>query len=347
GRSGLRVSPLCLGTMTFGTAWGFGAEEASAARILDHYLDQGGNFVDTANIYNKGESEQIIGNYFSKVSSKRDRIVLATKFGGNTAAGDPNSGGGSRKAIIAACDASLRRLQTDYIDLYWQHWEDPFAPMDETLRTLDDLVRAGKIRYVGFSDTSAWKIAVAHTTALFRGWEPLTAIQVEYSLLERTSDGELFPMARELGFGVTSWAPLASGVLTGKHTRESLSNASGGRAGSYARYANDHTYNVLDALQPIAKKHGSTVGRVAIAWVCQHPDITAPMLGARSIEQLKDNLAALELKLDAEDVASLNAVSAPRLNFPAGLLKGAMSQTYANMNVNGRLYGAAPMSDKK
>lgn len=149
GRSGLRVSPFCLGTMTFGTAWGFGTDEASAAGILDFYLDRGGNFVDTANIYNKGESEQIIGNYFAKSPGKRDRIVLATKFGGNSVPGDPNSSGGSRKAVVSACEASLKRLQTDYIDLYWQHWKDPFAPIDETMRALDDLVTAGKIRYIG------------------------------------------------------------------------------------------------------------------------------------------------------------------------------------------------------
>jgi aryl-alcohol dehydrogenase-like predicted oxidoreductase len=347
GRSGLRVSPFCLGTMTFGTAWGFGTDEANAATILDLYLDQGGNFVDTANIYNKGESEQILGNYFSREPAKRERTVLATKFGGNTVPGDPNSAGGSRKAIIAACDASLRRLQTDYIDLYWQHWEDPFAPMEETLRALDDLVRAGKIRYVGYSDTSAWRVATAHTTALFQGWEPLAAIQVEYSLLERTSDGELLPMARAFGMGVTSWGPLASGVLTGKHKRGSLDGVTGGRAASLIRYANDDTYGILDALAPIARKYGTTVGRIALAWVHHRPGITSALLGARSVEQLIDNLAALELVLDPEDIAVLDAVSEPKLNFPAALAKNTHANTYTQMHVNGRDYGAAPMSDKK
>lgn len=346
GRSGLRVSPFCLGTMTFGTSWGFGTDEARAADILDFYLDRGGNFVDTANIYNKGESEQIIGNYLANSREKRNRIVLATKFGGNGIPGDPNSSGGSRNAVISACDASLKRLQTDYIDLYWQHWKDPFAPIDETMRALDDLVTAGKIRYIGFSDTCAWQVATAHVTAQFRNWAPLTAIQVEYSLLERTSDGELIPMAQEFGFGVTGWGPLASGVLTGKHSRETLASASGGRAVSLARHANERTYDVLDVLAAIAQKHGTTPARIALAWVRQQPSITAPMLGARTIAQLEDNLAALEVSLDTEDMMALDAVSAPKLSFPATILKSTYANTYPQMHINGQLFGSAPMSDK-
>ena len=222
GRSGLRVSPDCLGAMTFGEEWGFGSDEKSSVAIIDHFLDAGGNFIDTANVYNRGHSEEIIGNHLGHDSAKRDRVVIATKFSANMHSGDPNGGGANRKSILAACEASLRRLKTDYIDLYWQHWEDPFTPVDETMRALDDLVAAGKVRYLGFSDTPAWKVAQAQVTAHFRNWAPLIALQIEYSLLERTVEGDLIPMARDLGLGVTPWSPLRSGVLSGKYSRNNM-----------------------------------------------------------------------------------------------------------------------------
>lgn len=342
GRSGLRVSPFCLGTMTFGQEWGFGADEVSSGQILDYYLDQGGNFVDTANVYNKGHSEEIIGQFLRNAPGKRDRIVLATKFGGNMLPGDPNSGGGNRKAIIAACEASLRRLQTDYIDLYWQHWEDPFASVEDTMRTLDDLVRAGKIRYIGFSDTPAWQMATAHTLASIRGWSPLAAVQIEYSLLERTSEGEIIPMASEFGLGVAPWSPLASGVLTGKYSRENMQPHSAGRAGSIARYAHEQSYQVLDVLAEISRQREISPARIALAWVRQRPAITAPTLGARTLDQLKENIAALDVRLETQDIEQLDAVSAPKLNFPHNILKGAYAVTYPGMNINGRAFGASP-----
>ena len=220
GNSGLRVSPFCLGAMTFGEEWGWGSGVTESQQILDRYLDRGGNFIDTANVYTKGHSEKIIGDHMGRHPSRRDRAVIATKFFGNMYAGDPNGGGANRKSLTAACEQSLRRLQTDYIDLYWMHCWDRFTPIEETMRALDDLVKAGKVRYIGFSDTPAWKVTQAQVTATFRGWTPLIALQLEYSLLERTIEGELVPAAVEMGTGITPWGPLKGGILSGKYTRE-------------------------------------------------------------------------------------------------------------------------------
>ena len=209
GHSGLRVSPLCLGAMTFGKEWGWGSEPDEAKRILDAYVERGGNFIDTANGYTKGHSEAIIGEHLAHDRKKRDRVVIATKFLTNMFLGDPNGGGSNRKAVIAQCEESLRRLRTDYIDLYWLHAWDKTTPIEETMRALDTLVEQGKVRYLGFSDTPAWKVAQAQTMALLRGWSPLVALQIEYSLLQRTVEGELVPMAQELGIGITPWGPLA------------------------------------------------------------------------------------------------------------------------------------------
>lgn len=232
GDSGLRVSPFCLGAMTFGEDWGWGSDVATSKAILSAYFERGGNFIDTANAYTKGHSETIIGDYLRAGGLGRDRLVIATKFFANLYPGDPNGGGASRKSLTAACEESLRRLRTDYIDLYWMHLWDRFTPIEETLRALDDLVRAGKVRYIGFSDTPAWKTAQAQVLARFRGWTPLAALQIEYSLIERTVEGELMPMARELGLGVAPWSPLRAGVLTGKYTRENAGDANPGRGGA-------------------------------------------------------------------------------------------------------------------
>ena len=233
GRSGVRVSPLCLGAMTFGKDWGWGSEVDESKQILDRYIDLGGNFIDTANGYTKGHSEAIIGEHVGRHPSRRDRLVIATKFLTNMYRGDPNGGGAGRKSIVSACENSLRRLQTDYIDLYWMHFWDRFTPIEETMRALDDLVAAGKVRYIGFSDTPAWKVAQAQTNALLKGWTPLIALQLEYSLLERTIEGELIPAALEFGLGVTPWSPLKGGMLTGKYTRESVKTATPGEDGSF------------------------------------------------------------------------------------------------------------------
>src|SRR5258708_21863853 len=218
GRSGLRVSPFCLGTMTFGEDWGWGASPEESGKVLAAYLDRGGNFIDSSNNYTFGHSEKIIGDYFTGMG-RRDRTVIATKFVSNLYKGDPNGGGAGRKAIIQQCENSLRRLQTDYIDLYWMHAWDKFTPIEETLRALDDLVASGKVRYIGFSDCPAWKIAEAQTIARFRGWAPLAAIQIEYSLLQRTVEGELIPLAPELERGIAPWGPLRGGTQSAQFTR--------------------------------------------------------------------------------------------------------------------------------
>ena len=245
GRSGLRVSPFCLGAMTFGDDWGWGSSVADAESILASFIDRGGNFIDTANAYTKGHSEKIIGDYIRQRGIRRDRLVVATKFFANLFPGDPNGGGANRKSIMAACDESLRRLQTDYIDLYWMHLWDRYTPIEETMRALDDLVTAGKVRYVGFSDTPAWKVAQAQVTAHFRGWAPLIALQIEYSLIERSVECELIPMAAELGLGVAPWSPLRSGVLTGKYTREKVSAVTPDRGGRVTAYLNERTFTIL------------------------------------------------------------------------------------------------------
>src|SRR5499427_9981848 len=220
GRSGLRVSPLCLGTMTFGEDWGWGSTPTDSAAILGRYLARGGNFIDTANVYTKGHSEAIIGEAIGSNRARRDRIVIATKFSGNLYPGDPNGGGSGRKSIVSACEQSLRRLRTDYIDLYWLHNWDVHTPIEETLAALEDLVRAGKVRYIGVSDTPAWKVAEANVMARFRGWSAFIGLQIEYSLLERSVEQELVPMALDLGLGSTPWSPLKSGALSGKYTRQ-------------------------------------------------------------------------------------------------------------------------------
>src|SRR5579872_4725752 len=248
GHSGLRVSPLCLGGMTFGDDWGWGASVAESEAIIARFLERGGNFIDTANVYTKGHSEKIIGDCIGRDAAKRDRVVIATKFFGNLYPGDPNGGGAGRKAIAASCEQSLRRLQTDYIDLYWMHAWDRFTPIEETLRALDDLVQAGKVRYIGFSDTPAWKVAQAQTIAGFRGWTPLVALQIEYSLLERTVEGELIPMALEMGLGVTPWSPLRSGALSGKYTRANAATAKPDRGERVTMALDDKAYAILDQL---------------------------------------------------------------------------------------------------
>src|SRR5580698_1768925 len=229
GRSGLRVSPFCLGAMTFGEDLGWGSSVTDSNRILDRYLERGGNFIDTANAYTRGHSEKIIGDHLGRDPRKRERMVLATKFFTNLYLGDPNGGGANRKTIHAQLHDSLRRLQTDYVDLYWMHAWDRLTPIDETMRALDDLVSAGKVRYIGFSDTPAWKVTEAQMSARFRSWTPLIALQIEYSLMERTVEGELIPMAQELWLGVTPWSPLKGGMLSGKYTRESVKTVTPGR----------------------------------------------------------------------------------------------------------------------
>src|SRR5246127_3907232 len=253
--------------MTFGEdlGWGSGVEESQ--RIIDRYVELGGNFIDTANFYTRSHSEKIIGDHIGRHPARRDRLPIATKFTGKPYPRDPKGGGSARKSLIDACENSLRRLQTDYIDLYWLHMWDVNTPIEETMAALDDLVRAGKVRYIGVSDTPAWKIVEANLIARFRGWSAFIGLQVEYSLLERTIEQELVPMARELGLGITPWSPLKSGVLSGKYTRRNARQGKADRGAIADTYLTDKTYALLDELDAIAKAHESTVARIALAWV--------------------------------------------------------------------------------
>jgi aryl-alcohol dehydrogenase-like predicted oxidoreductase len=344
GRSGLRVAPLCLGGMTFGEDWGWGSNVKNSEAIIDRYLALGGNFIDTANAYTKGHSEKIIGDHIGRYPTKRDRIVLATKFLSNLYRGDPNGGGSNRKAIVAQCEQSLRRLQTSYIDLYWMHAWDATTPIDETMRALDDLVREGKVRYIGFSDTPAWKCAEAQTMATLRGWSPLVALQIEYSLLERTVEGELVPMARELGLGITPWSPLKSGVLSGKYKRADHGKHEPGRGAFATRALGDPAYDIVDELGRIGSELGTTVSRVAIAWVMARPGVTSTIVGARTMEQLDDNLAAADVILRPAHVKRLDELSAPKLNFPADFIANGAPFVFGGMTVNGRTAPVWPLS---
>ena len=347
GRSGLRVSPMCLGTMTFGDDWGWGSSVEESEAILAHYLDRGGNFIDTANAYTRGHSEVIIGDALAKTPGRRDRVVIATKFLSNLYPGDPNGGGAGRKSLQAACEQSLRRLKTDYIDLYWMHCWDAHTPVEETMRALDDLVRAGKVRYIGFSDTPAWKVAQAQTMALFRGWTPLIALQIEYSLIERTVEGELMPMARELGLGVTPWSPLRGGALSGKYTRANAGTVTADRGARVTDFLNERTYRIVDELQRIGGEVGASPASVALAWVQRRDGVASTIIGARRLDQLEQNLAGLDTTLTPAQVAALDAVSEPVLNFPAGMLKFVAMFSQGGLTVNGQTAPAWPMAPKQ
>ncbi|MET7328410.1 aldo/keto reductase [Nonomuraea sp. NPDC005650] len=316
GRSGLRVSPFALGAMTFGEdPGGAGCSVEESEKILATYLDLGGNFIDTANFYTNGHSEKILGDFFAARPGRRERVVLASKFFGNLFPGDPNGGGAGRTSIRAQLDETLRRLRTDYLDLYWLHNWDRHTPIEETLRTLDDLVRAGKIRYIGFSNTPGWVTAQAQTTALLKGWTPLIALQVEYSLLARTVEGELAPLALDQGLALVPWSPLKNGFLSGKYRR-------GAQVADSARTAfvggpGEEEFAVIDAVAAIAGELGTTSAAVALAWLRSRPGTVVPILGARRVRHLEDNLTALDLPLGPEHLRVLDEVSAPTLDYPA------------------------------
>lgn len=339
GRSGLRVSPLCLGAMTFGKEWGMGCTPAESAEVIGAYLDAGGNFIDTANIYTKGHSEKIIGDYFAAGPGKgqRDRVVIATKFGGSLHHGDPNSGGSGRKGIMSACEQSLRRLRTDFIDLYWAHFWDAHTPIDETLEAIDALVRAGKVRYFGLSDHPAWVCANAATLAEARALPRIAAIQIEYSLLQRTVEAELLSMARHFGMAVTPWGSLRGGVLSGKFSRENPPKDDGStRVRSDSKHLSERTFVLLDALSEIAREVNATVSQVALRWVLEQPGVTSIIIGARRVAQLKDNLGAIDTRLAPAQLARLDELTRVERPFPWEFLDTLIRHTAQNgTTING------------
>jgi aryl-alcohol dehydrogenase-like predicted oxidoreductase len=335
GRSGLRVSPFCLGAMTFGEDLGWGSSVKESQEIIDRFIELGGNFIDTANFYTKSHSEKIIGDHIGRHPSRRERLVLATKFSGSLYPGDPNGGGSGRKSIIAACENSLRRLQTDYIDLYWLHNWDVHTPIEETMAALEALVHSGKVRYLGVSDTPAWKIVEANMLARFRGWPAFIGLQIEYSLLERTVEQELVPMALEFGLGITPWSPLASGTLTGKYTRKNAGQVKSDRGFLVERSLSEKTYQVVELLETIAKTHDSTPARIALAWVQGRPGVSSTIIGARRVAQLEDNVKALDVKLSTQECARLEELTQPALGFPQSMQPMFPAVHHGGATVNG------------
>jgi aryl-alcohol dehydrogenase-like predicted oxidoreductase len=320
GRSGLRVSRLALGTMTFGDNWGWGAAEDTARAMFDRYLAAGGNFFDTADLYTEGASEELLGKFVAD-SGARDRVVLSTKFSYNAQPGNPNAGGNGRKNILRAVEGSLRRLRTDYIDLYILHTWDRLTPAEEVVRTLDDLVRAGKIRYAGLSDVPAWYASRAQTYAEAYALTPLVNLQLEYSLIERHIEHEFVPMAGELGMGITAWSPMGMGLLSGKYKPSEAGGAGEGRlakvsgAPGFDRFT-ERNWAIVAALEEVAGKMGKPMAQVALNWVATQPGISSVIIGATKLAQLDDNLSALSFDIPADLRARLNDVSALEPSFP-------------------------------
>jgi aryl-alcohol dehydrogenase-like predicted oxidoreductase len=312
GHSGLRVSELALGTMTFGTDWGWGADERTCRAITDAYVEAGGNFIDTANNYTDGSSERIVGRY---VKADRDHFVIATKYSLTDRRDDPNFGGNGRKNLVRSLEASLRRLGTDYVDVLWLHMWDFTTPLPEVLRALDDQVRLGKVHYIGFSDTPAWVVARSVSLAEQHGWSVPVAVQAPYSLLDRAIERELAPMAAELDLAITPWGLLEGGELTGKHLDGEPGEARVKRIG-------DRTRAFVTVLREVAKEVGATPAQIAIAWVRRRDlgTVVIPIVGARTEAQLRTNLGALELELPDDATARLEQASEFRLGFPQSFL---------------------------
>ena len=315
GNSGLRVSEAALGTMTFGEEWGWGSPKAEARKVYDTYREAGGNFIDSANFYTNGTSERFLGEF---IRGDRQSVVLATKYSNAVPGNDPNAAGNQRKSMMQALEASLKRLQTDYIDLYWVHIWDGITPVEEVMRGLDDVVRQGKVLYVGISDAPAWWIAQANTLAELRGWTQFIGLQIEYSLMERTVERELVPMAKALNLGVLAWSPLAKGVLTGKYHGEG--KADGARltnAGMQEFLPEEQrAARIISAVKSVSAQVGRSMAQVALAWLRHQTVPVIPIIGARKVSQLQDNLGSLDLVLSAEQLQSLDVASQIERGFP-------------------------------
>lgn len=337
GHSGLRVSELCLGTMTFGQAWGWGATREESRRIFDLFAEAGGNFIDTANIYTEGESEKLLGEF---VAADRERFVLTTKYTCGRGESDPNAAGNHRKNMVQSLEASLKRLRTDYVDLYLLHAWDFLTPVEEVMRAFDDLVRAGKVLYIGMSDVPAWVVAQANTLAACRGWTPLVVLSAQYNLVERTAERDLLPMAEACGLSITAWAPLAAGLLSGKYTEQAGSQSNGSTSTEPRRLDTLHTTSttlternraIIRELRQVADELGRTPSQVALAWIRAQSPALIPILSARAAEQFKENLACLDLTLSSEQVQRLDEVSRISLGFPLDFLPRARSLVYGSM----------------
>ena len=330
GNSGLRVSEAALGTMTFGDDWGWGSAKDEARKVYEAFREAGGNFIDTANLYTNGTSESFLGEF---MEGHRQSIVLATKYTNAAPGLDPNAAGNQRKNMMQAVEGSLKRLRTDYIDLYWVHIWDQITPVEEVMRGLDDLVRQGKVLYAGISDAPAWWIAQANTLASLRGWSPFVGLQIEYSLIERTVERELVPMARALNIGVTAWSPLAGGVLTGKYHGQKSSEP-GRMSGDMMKEflpEQQRADRIVAALKTVSQQTNRSMAQVALAWLRYRPVPVIPIIGARKLDQLQDNLASLDLMLSGQQLKTLDEASEIELGFPYSM--------YAKELVRGFAYG--------
>jgi aryl-alcohol dehydrogenase-like predicted oxidoreductase len=327
GRSGLKVSELCLGTMGFGTEAGWGADKETSFAIMDAFAEAGGNFLDTANIYKLGTSEKIIGDYLSE--HDRDHFVVATKYALKDNFTNPNASGNNRKNMMRSLEESLKRLKTEFIDILYLHIWDDITPIDEVLRGMDDLIRQGKINYAAISDTPAWVVAKGNTMAELMGWSQFVALQVEYSLIARSPERELIPMAKHYGMTVTPWAPLGGGVLTGKYVRGEQ-----GRIKPESNRRNDRSEGITKTVMEIAEEIGATAGNVALKWTMQQGFSSIPIVGATKLSQLEDNMKTTELTLTDDHLQRLNEASAIQLGFPGDFFR----EEGVKMNTFGGFY---------
>ncbi len=328
GKTGLKVSELCMGAMTFGRD----ASEEDSHKMLDKFVEAGGNFIDTANVYTRGVSEEVVGNWMK--NQTRDDLVIATKVRFPMGEG-PNDVGLSRKHILREVEQSLRRLQTDYIDLYQVHCWDGATPLEETLSTLNTLVESGKVRYIGASNYSGWQLQKALDISRQRGWELFTCLQPLYNLLDRDVEWELVPLCQNEGLGIIPWSPLRGGWLSGKFKRGMTSPLEGTRiktaeeqgwSEAWSKYNTEHTWSVIDKLFDVAEETGKDVAQVALRWVVQRPGVTSPIIGARTMEQLESNLGAAGWTLSDEQMEQLNQVSEKDLPYPYFFIEGAQRQ---------------------
>jgi len=342
GKSGLRVSPVCLGCMTFGESWNFGVNKEESKKVFDLYRSKGGNFFDTANAYTNGHSEQFLGEYLSGI---RSEAVIATKYTAhrkfhpsNRQPGEfisPNGGGNGRKSMVESLDISLKSLGTGYIDVFYVHNYDLLTPIEEMMRSLDDCVRSGKALYVAVSDSPAWAIARGNTMAELRGWTPFVALQTRYNILDRTLEYELGPMAEEFGMTICPWGVLAEGFLTGKHTKDAKSTESSRNESVAKHFLKEQNVKILEEVKKIAIEVGRSPSQVSLNWVMQRPRML-PIFGAKNVAQLEDNLAALEFTLNADQMARLNAVSATEIPFPQRMASGIDFFDHCGLKVKGK-----------
>jgi aryl-alcohol dehydrogenase-like predicted oxidoreductase len=338
GKSGLRVSELCLGAMTFGEDWGSflkGASKEESKKIFNLFVQAGGNFIDTANVYQNGTSEKYVGEF---IAPERDKFVLATKYTLTTNPNDPNAGGNHRKNLFQSVNASLKRLNTEYIDLLWVHIWDYMTPIEEVMRSLDDLIRSGKILYIGISDAPAWIVSRANTISELRGWSYFIGLQIMYSLIERTPERELLSMARSLDIGVTAWSPLGMGVLAGKYNKDNNNKEPKRFDPNHpmvSTFVNERNISIAKEVQAIANEIEKTPSQVALNWIINQKKkgIIIPILGVRTQAQMIDNLGCLEFELDSEHMKRLNEKSKIELGFPYDFISSDVirNQIYGNL----------------